>query len=62
MKSKQNPRHIQSKNNNTHKSTIGAYTTGIDRFEGHNTSIPQPTMFTPQQMDERREKNIVFQL
>jgi hypothetical protein len=54
MEAMQYAHHIQTKNKDTHKSTIGTYKGSIDNFWVHNTTIPQPTRLTPQQMDERR--------
>jgi hypothetical protein len=48
--------HIQAKNKDTHKYTIGGYIGSINHFGVHKTSVPQMTRLTPQQMDERIEK------
>jgi hypothetical protein len=56
MESMQNSHHIHAKNKATHKFSI----VRRDRFEGHKTTIPQPTRLTPQQMDEKREKGLCF--
>jgi hypothetical protein len=52
--------HIHAKNKATHKSTIGSYTRSIDHFWVHKTSVPQPTILTPQQTDEIRVKGLCF--
>jgi hypothetical protein len=41
MQAMQFSHHFQSKNKDTHKSTIGAYLGSRDRFGLHNTIIPQ---------------------
>jgi hypothetical protein len=58
IKAMQCSHHIQSKNKATHKSSIGAYAGSIDHFWVHKTTIPQPTSWIPQKMDERREKGL----
>jgi hypothetical protein len=60
IKAMQFARHIQSKDKDTQKSTIGGNTHNRDHFGVHNTIIPQPTRFPPQQMDERRENGRCF--
>jgi hypothetical protein len=56
MESMQFSHHIQSKNKDTHKSTIGEYTWSKDSFGIHKTRVPQPTRLKPKQMNGRREK------
>ena len=62
MEDMQFDHHIQAKNKDTHKSTMRTYTRSIHRFGVHKTTVPQPTRFRPQQMDEIRENRNMFQL
>jgi hypothetical protein len=56
MEVMKNDRHIDGKNKDTHKYSVG----GRDRFGGHKKTISQPTRLKPQQMDERRAKGLCF--
>jgi len=42
--------HIQTKNNATHKSTIGAYAGSKDHFKVHKTTLPQPTQVSQKEI------------
>jgi hypothetical protein len=60
MQAMQFTHHIQAKSKATRKYNIGEYIGNKYHFWVHKTNTPQPTMLTPQKMDERRENGLCF--